>query len=369
MAEDQSDKTIPPQDGRIQDLDDADEAELLDLAKLEFDSASSQSVEAEASAIDRLAKRRKKKEVTVDRTKLDVEACVDFAAKTKAGQEERLREQLETQPPEPAKPFSPIVDFKPATPCGSQWDSMTGSGRIKFCQHCKLQVYDFAKTEMPEAKETIYKQEGKENFSLYKRKDGKFLTSDCPVGVKRKQTMLVLYFVGAILLIGCAFVIASQPPPPPPTVTETQSNTGQARLETDVNRNVTSGQGWEVVSPKERPKRPMPVLDDIPNPAPSYVDPSLSQPQSLEQPAPTGNVSNPASPEPNSSPKPDQSSSSSSPGGVAPAQSAASGQTSSSSQQSDTNQASPPAVAPAAPAAESDNSQPAHETGVWQRPR
>jgi hypothetical protein len=372
MAEEQSDKTTPASDGRIHDLDDPDEVELLDLAKLESDPLSPQSAETETSAIDRLAKRRKKKEVTVDRTKLDVEACVDFAAKTKADQEERLREQLETQPPEPVKPFSPIVDFRPATPCASQWDSMTGSGRIKFCQQCKLQVYDFATTEMPEAKEMIFKQEGKENFLLFKRKDSKFLTSDCPVGVKRKQTMLVLYAVGFMLVIGCAIVVANQPPPPPPTVTVNSSSAGQDTSESEINRNVTSGQGWEVVSPKKRaskPREPMPLPDNNAIPVPSDVDSSLPQPQSLEQPAPAGPVDNPSIQSPSSSQQPVQTSTNTSTDALAPAQTAVSGQNNGASLQSGANQASSPAAEPVAPATESDNTQPSRQTGVWQRPR
>lgn len=112
---------------------------------------------------------RRKKAPTVDKTKLDMDAVLDMASKTVAEKDERLREELDARTLEPTRPFQPIEKFKYATPCQSSWDKMTGSDCVRFCEKCKLQVYDFSKTEQSEAEELIFKREGAKNFVLYRR--------------------------------------------------------------------------------------------------------------------------------------------------------------------------------------------------------
>jgi hypothetical protein len=166
--------------------------------------------ESGESGIDRLAAKRKKAQ-PVDRTKLDVDAVRDMAAKTVSEQEERLREQIESQPPEPLKPCVPIEKYRKATACSADWEKMTGAGSVKFCEQCKSQVYDFTKMEMPEVEELIFKREGKRKFDLYKRRDGKFLAADCPVGVRNKRSRMLACMAGALLFLGCLYFLSTRP--------------------------------------------------------------------------------------------------------------------------------------------------------------
>jgi hypothetical protein len=193
------------------------------------------------SAIDRLAEKRKKA-APVDRTKLDVDAVREMASKSVSQQEEKIREQIESRPPEPFKPFQAIEKYKSATACSSDWDRMKGTGCVKFCEQCKLQVYDFSKTEMPEVESTIFKTEGKKNFVLYKRSDGKFLTSDCPVGVKRKQTILVASICGVLVVAGFLWFVSTMPPPPPPAKNAASLQQIAPSNQTNVQQAAGSGQ-------------------------------------------------------------------------------------------------------------------------------
>lgn len=152
---------------------------------------------------------RRKKAPPVDKTKLDMDAVLDMASKTVAEKDDKLREELEARPVEPVKPIQPIEKFRPATPCRSSWDKMTGSGTVRFCEQCKLQVYDFSETELADAEVAVFKREGKKNIVLYRREDGKFLTADCPVAVKNRQMVMVAGIVAAALAAGCVIVLAS----------------------------------------------------------------------------------------------------------------------------------------------------------------
>jgi hypothetical protein len=174
---------------------------------------------AVSSELKELAQSTKK----VARTTLDLGAIKDVVKRSFNEREAKLAEELINKPIEAPKHFTPIEKFRNAAPCGIRWDAMKGTDRARFCEKCQLQVYDFTKTEMPEAEEIIFKNEGKKNFVLYKRKDGKFLTADCPVGARRKQTVMVASVVAVLLVVGCIYVLSSLPP-----ATRHVTATGQA---------------------------------------------------------------------------------------------------------------------------------------------
>jgi hypothetical protein len=89
-----------------------------------------------------------------------------------------------------------------ASPCNESWSRMRGDDRSRFCSGCQKNVYNVAGMTREEAVALIQDNEGELCLRLYKRSDGKVLTSDCPVGVwavRRKMAyalscVLMLFF-------------------------------------------------------------------------------------------------------------------------------------------------------------------------------
>lgn len=152
---------------------------------------------------------------TVLKTFLDLDACRQVAYTMASEKEARLKEELESRPVEPVKPFVPINNYKQSLPCSSIWDKLQGTDRVRFCNKCSLQVYDFSKVELPEAEEIIFQKEGKRQFVLFKRPDGKFLTANCPVAVKNRYMMITGIAVGIVVIGGLIVLMALNPPPKP----------------------------------------------------------------------------------------------------------------------------------------------------------
>jgi hypothetical protein len=78
-----------------------------------------------------------------------------------------------------------------ASPCDAAWDEMAGDKRVRFCQHCKLHVYNLSEMERGEAEAFIDERTGRTCVRLYRRQDGTVLTKDCPVGWRAVRQRLV----------------------------------------------------------------------------------------------------------------------------------------------------------------------------------
>jgi len=132
-------------------------------------------------------------------------------------QESTLRAQERQkllEPPPAAEPAHEIEKFKYASLCPSKWGTMSGTERCHFCNICGLSVYNFSKMDASEAGKLVFQREGILHAAFYKRADGKFLTRDCPVGLRRRQTQLVALLFSAIWATGLAlFVLALRPVP------------------------------------------------------------------------------------------------------------------------------------------------------------
>ncbi|HRH43934.1 MAG TPA: carboxypeptidase-like regulatory domain-containing protein [Pyrinomonadaceae bacterium] len=98
-----------------------------------------------------------------------------------------------------------------ATPCHFNWENMSGDERVRFCQSCKLNVYNISEMTTAEVTNLITKTEGRICGRIYRRSDGTVLTKDCPVGV-RAQVKRVTKFAGAVFasIIGLFSVAFSQ---------------------------------------------------------------------------------------------------------------------------------------------------------------
>jgi len=71
-----------------------------------------------------------------------------------------------------------------ATPCPISWEQMTGDGRVRFCGHCQLNVYNISELSRLEAEALIASTEGRLCAKLFRRADGTILIKDCPVGLR-----------------------------------------------------------------------------------------------------------------------------------------------------------------------------------------
>ncbi len=192
-----------------------------------------------------------RKTKAVEKTLIDHLAVAQVVFRNVANKEKLFSER-------PAVPFEqiPQIDkYRKAAPCSSSWDKMSGDGCLKFCYQCKLMVYDFSGMEMTEAQQIISKREQKENSVLYKRKDGKFLTKDCPVGVTKRLTFRVLMAVPVLFVFAGIFFLISQsqnqPHEAPAAVTATETSStpqtvNKANSKTTTTIIAPSGQAYSV---------------------------------------------------------------------------------------------------------------------------
>jgi hypothetical protein len=96
-----------------------------------------------------------------------------------------------------------------ATPCHARWEDMTGDDRARFCGQCNKHVYNFSAMTRAEVVTLIHEKQGRLCGRFYQRRDGRMLTTDCPVGVQRKRNRLAR-ICGAVagfvlfLLGGCS---------------------------------------------------------------------------------------------------------------------------------------------------------------------
>jgi len=96
------------------------------------------------------------------------------------------------------------------SPCPASWDEMKGDERVRFCQQCKLNVYNLSEMGREEAEAFVRKHTagqansgtGRTCVRFYRRADGTVLTKDCPVGVRALQQR----FVRAVAAIAGVFV-------------------------------------------------------------------------------------------------------------------------------------------------------------------
>jgi hypothetical protein len=74
---------------------------------------------------------------------------------------------------------------------------------VRYCGNCKRQVYNFSGIERPEAEALIFKHENQVAKTLFKRADGKFMTTDCPLAVKQARSMVLAVVIGMFFVLIC----------------------------------------------------------------------------------------------------------------------------------------------------------------------
>jgi hypothetical protein len=73
-----------------------------------------------------------------------------------------------------------------ATPCTVPWDDMQGDDRTRFCDQCRKRVFDLSSLTTAEATELMADQNNLPCVRLFRRPDGRVMTTDCPVALRAR---------------------------------------------------------------------------------------------------------------------------------------------------------------------------------------
>jgi len=96
-----------------------------------------------------------------------------------------------------------------ASPCRITWEQMVGDDSIRFCIHCRLNVYNLSELSKPEAEALLASTEGRLCARLYRRSDGTVITKDCPVGLQALRRRMARTATAAFALIGSLTAVVS----------------------------------------------------------------------------------------------------------------------------------------------------------------
>jgi hypothetical protein len=77
-----------------------------------------------------------------------------------------------------------LENIRIASPCSADWEKMRGNDRVRHCDLCNLNVYNFSAMTEPEIRKLLARREGLPCVRLHRRRDGTIITRNCPVGVK-----------------------------------------------------------------------------------------------------------------------------------------------------------------------------------------
>jgi hypothetical protein len=95
----------------------------------------------------------------------------------------------------------PVLDnIRVASPCEMSWDDMRGDDRQRFCDHCRLNVYNLSNMTREEAEQLVFKREGRTCVRFFKRTDGTVITRDCPAGLAAVRARLVRLAAGSVAI-------------------------------------------------------------------------------------------------------------------------------------------------------------------------
>jgi hypothetical protein len=138
----------------------------------------------------------------ISRTLLDHSVLFDTVSKSAEKMILKAAEEQKEKRSEPFVPFIPVMEDRISSPCPWKWEGNEGKDRVKYCDKCKQQqVYNFTGIERPEADALIFKRESRAAKTLFKREDGKFMTSDCPIAVKQTRGMVLAVVMGLFFLV------------------------------------------------------------------------------------------------------------------------------------------------------------------------
>jgi len=100
-----------------------------------------------------------------------------------------------------------LKQVRVASPCKERWDEMSGDEHVRFCGRCEKNVYDLSSLSSEQA-ESLLRERGESMcVRLFRRSDGTVLTSDCPVGGRKRFWRKVT--AGAAAGLAAGFTVAA----------------------------------------------------------------------------------------------------------------------------------------------------------------
>jgi hypothetical protein len=102
-----------------------------------------------------------------------------------------------------------LDNLRVATPCPVGWDSMSGTDKVRFCSHCRLNVYNISELTRAEAESLIATTDGRICGRIYRRADGTVITRDCPVGLRALRRRISRRAAAVFALIGTIAGVAA----------------------------------------------------------------------------------------------------------------------------------------------------------------
>lgn len=123
-----------------------------------------------------------------------------------------------------------LPQLRVASPCTAHWEKMTGDDRVRYCDQCKLNVYNFSEMSASEIEQLLRKSTGRVCGRLYQRHDGTILTKDCPVGFRAKVRHVSRVAGTALAAVMGAASAAAQNPSKNSSAIESVTGTAGVKL-------------------------------------------------------------------------------------------------------------------------------------------
>ncbi|MBV9211769.1 MAG: carboxypeptidase regulatory-like domain-containing protein, partial [Acidobacteria bacterium] len=155
-----------------------------------------------------------------------------------------------------------IDNLRVASPCPVSWDEMQGDERKRFCEECKLHVYNISEMTRRQAEALIASTEGRLCARLYRRADGTVMTKDCPIGLRalrRRMSKVAGAAVTAIFSL-CMSAMGQNPAQADKSQQsvgqQAQVTTGQLQgIVRDSNGAVVAGAAIQLINEKTKQRR------------------------------------------------------------------------------------------------------------------
>lgn len=94
------------------------------------------------------------------------------------------------------------------TPCAVPWERMPGDNRVRYCGHCRQNVYNIQALSRAEAVRVVSVREGRVCIRFHRRRDGTVVTADCWARLRAARRKGLLAFVGTLVVVGAAQLFA-----------------------------------------------------------------------------------------------------------------------------------------------------------------
>jgi len=100
------------------------------------------------------------------------------------------------------RPHFDLDALEVETPCAVPWDSMQGDNRVRYCGHCRQNVYNIEALPRAEAVRLVSVREGRPCIRFYRRRDGTVVTADCWARLRAARRRGLLAFTAMLIAVG-----------------------------------------------------------------------------------------------------------------------------------------------------------------------